>query len=87
MHQVYEPIEYNYEEECARCRSTIQIMIDFDDYEHYQVTCPVCGEQMMLCTLCRTHANEQKEVWRQCDWKEEEKTCYRKKENNNEKTS
>lgn len=69
MHSVYypgkAPKEYDQEEYCPHCDSTIPVVIDQDDFEHYEFTCPVCGEKLMLCTLC----NDDQDGG--CDWTEE----------------
>lgn len=67
---------YNFEEMCPHCGNWIAIVIDDADFEHYEVTCPVCGERMMLCTLCHWDQSDANEPDR-CDWCKE-KGCYRK---------
>lgn len=56
MHKAYKPgkcpSEYNYEETCPHCDSPIPIVIDNGCFE-YMMSCPVCGNRLMLCTLCR----------------------------------
>lgn len=57
MHQIYKEvpkgITYNFDEACPHCDKYICVVIDNNDFTHYTVTCPYCGEKMMLCTLCR----------------------------------
>lgn len=57
MHKTYEPgkapDDYNFEEYCPYCDSMIPVVIDEAEERRYATTCPVCGEQLMLCTLCQ----------------------------------
>lgn len=56
MHQIYKEvpkgITYNFDEACPHCDEYVCVVIDNNDFTHYTVTCPHCGEKMMLCTLC-----------------------------------
>jgi rRNA maturation protein Nop10 len=56
MHAVYKPgsapYEYNFEEYCPHCDSSIPVVIDNDEMDSYDTVCPVCGNELMLCTLC-----------------------------------
>ena len=69
MNQVFypgqEPIGYDQEEYCPHCESMIPVVVDQDDFDHYEFTCPVCGERLMLCTLCHDNCGDK------CDWSEE----------------
>lgn len=82
MHKGYRPNEaprdYNYEEFCTHCDSDIEIVIDNADYTHYEITCPVCGNKMMLCTLCRWDQEDEGKS-PICDWCDNK--CFRKAEN------
>lgn len=66
MHSVYYPgkvpKEYDQEEYCPHCDNVIPVVIDHDDFEHYEFTCPVCGNRLMLCTLCDEDQDGA------CDW-------------------
>ena len=45
----------------------------------YEITCPVCGEKMMLCTLCMwDQEGTGEDAPGDCDWTEEY-GCFRKK--------
>ena len=80
MHKAYKPGEapkdYNFEEMCPHCDEFIPIVIDDDDATSYEVICPVCGEKMMLCTLCHWDAEEDENP-HDCDWCPAH-GCYRK---------
>lgn len=69
---------YNFEEMCPHCGEWIAIAIDYEDMEHYEITCPICGEKMMLCTLCHWDQSDANEP-DHCDWCKET-GCYRMKE-------
>jgi len=62
----------DYAEPCPECGREIPVLVDPDDYENYEVVCPVCGKQMMLCLLC------QDDCYGKCDWCEET-GCYRQR--------
>ena len=80
MHKAFKPGEapsnYNYGEDCPECGETIGIVIDENDTTNYEVICPVCGNPMMLCTLCHWD-NEEAENPHDCDWCPA-RGCYRK---------
>lgn len=44
--------KYSMEETCPQCDEIVGIILDDDDFETYEITCPHCGKQMMLCGLC-----------------------------------
>lgn len=77
FHPCNYPKEYNFEEYCLWCDNFIPVVVDQDDYQHYKFECPVCGETLMLCTLCR---DDQKELngCVKCDF--EDGTCFRRRE-------
>ena len=74
MHAVYKPGEapegYDQEEYCPHCDNAIPVVLDQQDFDYYEFTCPVCGNRLMLCTLCCDDENGK------CDWTEE-RGCYR----------
>ena len=54
MHVILHPgcsEPYDGEEYCPHCDTYIPYRIDSDCYQ-YEAICPVCGEILMLCTLC-----------------------------------
>ena len=55
------PAGYDYGEPCPNCDGYIAIKVDPDD-PSYEVFCPVCGEVLMLCTLCHDDFGDC------CDW-------------------
>lgn len=66
MHTGYKPCSipvdsYNFEEYCPLCDSYIPVRIDNDDHKNYEIVCPVCGQRLMLCTLCHWDGHD-------CDW-------------------
>ena len=69
MHKIYHPgncpTNYDFEEYCPFCDNAIPVKIDHGDYDHYEFTCPVCGEKLMLCTLCHDDHGDK------CDWTEQ----------------
>ena len=80
MHNTFKPGEqpddYNFEEGCPHCDSMIPVQIDNDCF-CYEVVCPVCGESMMLCTLCMWDQEETGEdAPGDCDWTEKH-GCFR----------
>ena len=83
MHKVFNPDsppdDYNFEEGCPHCDSMIPVLLDDECYE-YEVTCPVCGKPMMLCTLCMwDQADKNSDTAPgDCDWTKEH-GCFRKR--------
>ena len=83
MHKLFkpgtEPTNYNFEETCPHCDSAIPVIIDDSCFE-YQFNCPVCGEKMMLCTLCAWDFEDDHPTAPKgqcyCDWSKEY-GCYR----------
>lgn len=73
MHKVYFPgnfpTNYDIEEYCPHCDNYIPVMIDQQDFQNYESKCPVCGERLMLCTLCHDDNGA-------CDWTQEN-GCFR----------
>ena len=61
--------EYNYEEDCPHCGTSVPIVIDENDRTHYEITCPICGHSMMLCVLCRWDDEDDNKP-HFCDWNE-----------------
>lgn len=65
-HTVYHPGQilagYDGEEFCPHCDDYIPYTIDPDDLDDLEVTCPVCGNSMMLCSSCPYTSS--------CDWDE-----------------
>ena len=67
--KIYKPGEapdgYSIEEYCPWCDSCIPIKLEYPEDEKgkisYHQTCPVCGEDLMLCTTCNDDRNS-------CDW-------------------
>lgn len=43
---------FNMEEYCPFCDSDIPVLFDMDEPENLIAECPVCGETLMLCTMC-----------------------------------
>ena len=73
MHKAYKPGEspkdYNFEEMCPHCDAFIPIVVDNDEAICYEVICPVCGERMMLCTLCHWDQQDEEDYsGNRCDW-------------------
>lgn len=61
--------EYNFEEPCPHCDTYVPIVIDENDRTCYEVTCPVCHNKIMLCTLCHWDAEDDGEnPCIICDW-------------------
>lgn len=77
MHKVFIPSDYDMEEVCPHCNAAVAVLIDQDDYEHYQVVCPSCGKEMMLCGLCRDDQMETEGNYH-CDWTKEH-GCFRQR--------
>lgn len=82
MHKVFKPGEtpkdYNFEEMCPECGNYIPVLVDNDEAICYQVSCPVCGYEMMLCTLCRWDQEEEEGFTdHKCDWSQE-RGCFRR---------
>lgn len=77
MHRVFKPEEapkdYNFEEICPHCDTPLPVVIDEDEEVEYEVTCPVCGNRIMLCTLCTWDG-----MPKECDWTKED-GCFRKR--------
>jgi len=71
MHTVYTPGtvpgNYNFEEPCPHCDSYVPVLIDEQEHTCYEVTCPVCGQKLMLCTLCHWD-DEESDDPKGCDW-------------------
>ena len=82
MHKIFKPSDrledYNFEETCPHCDSACPVIIDDSCYK-YQVSCPVCGEKIMLCTLCMWAQNPDGNSPGDCDWTKEH-GCFRMKE-------
>lgn len=82
MHKAYKPGEapehYNFEEYCPHCNNEIPIVID-DAVFRYKMTCPVCGEKLMLCTLCHWD-NSDAGLPDRCDWSYEHGCCREREE-------
>lgn len=81
MHIAYkpgtEPNDYNFEEFCPHCDSAIPIVIDNEEMNKYDLVCPVCGKELMLCTLCMWDQEETGEnAPGDCDFHDE--TCFRR---------
>ena len=83
MHIAIHPMnmakEYNYEEYCPHCDCFIPIVIDNAEWGRYDLTCPVCGEQLMLCVLCRW--DQENNNGGECDYREG--MCFRRDRNGN----
>ena len=47
---------FNVEEYCPFCDTDIPILFDLDDPENITTTCPVCGNILMICTMCPTRS-------------------------------
>lgn len=83
MHKVYKPnnnkAEYDFAEMCPVCASYILVQIDYNS-KKYSKRCPVCGYDMMLCTLCKwdQECEEGFSGDYKCDWCVES-GCYRRK--------
>ena len=63
MHTGYKPWSipvgsYNFDEYCPQCDSYIPVRIDENEKENYEIVCPVCGQRLMLCTLCHMDGHE-----------------------------
>lgn len=72
MHRLFRPDQapedYNFEEACPHCDSMIPVLLD-DDCFDYEATCPVCGKQMKLCTICMwDQENTGEDAPGDCDW-------------------
>ena len=65
MHIAYIPedihAEYDFEEPCPWCDTYVAVKIDPED-PCYEAVCPVCGKQLMLCTMCHDEFGDD------CDW-------------------
>lgn len=73
MHTVFAPGKapenYNFEETCPHCDSCVPVLIDEQKHTCYEVTCPVCGQKMMLCTLCLWDNEDSNDpLPDNCDW-------------------
>lgn len=75
FHPCNYPKEYNFEEYCVWCDNFIPVVIDNEDCQHYKLECPVCGEPMMLCTLCKDDIKENGGM--ECDFADD--TCFRRR--------
>lgn len=79
MHTVFTPGKapenYNFEEYCPHCDSCVPVLIDEQEHTCYEVTCPVCGQKLMLCTLCNWDSEETDRP-HFCDWSPAN-GCYR----------
>lgn len=65
-------------EVCPYCDSEVTLIWDVDT-KGYQVFCPNCGNQIMLCDACQ-HADDNPEMF--CDWKTDfngNTSCFRTK--------
>lgn len=80
MHKAYkpgmEPSDYNFEEYCPHCDSSIPVKVDNDEAIRYDLICPVCGKQLMLCTLCMWDQQETENAPGDCDF--HDGTCFRR---------
>ena len=60
-HIIYHPDKpvgaFNVEEYCPFCDTDIPILFDLDDPENITTTCPVCGNILMICTMCPSRSN------------------------------
>ncbi len=85
MHKAYKPSDapegYNFEEYCPHCDNSIPIVIDNDETARYDLSCPVCGKPLMLCTLCMWDQQEDGNSPGDCDF--HDGTCYRRQNNGN----
>lgn len=54
---------YDIEEMCPYCDECVGVKLDPRD-KSYSVTCPHCGENVMLCTICHDDFGDV------CDWSE-----------------
>lgn len=76
MHRAILPGELDnivdYYELCLHCNEEVPIVLDAGDCG-YAVTCPFCGAEMMLRTLCHDEGGA-------CDWNDDK--CFRQKEEN-----
>ena len=81
MHKAYHPDQcpkdYNHDEYCPYCDSFIPIVIDEEEFANYELTCPVCGERLMLCSLCHWDMEEEENP-HDCDWCEAH-GCFRQR--------
>lgn len=62
-HKVYHPSHFFYsndvEEPCPHCGSYIPVQMDKDSMDDLEISCPVCYQKMMICTMCDRSP---------CDW-------------------
>lgn len=71
--------DYNFEEYCSDCDTTIPVRIDNNEHSCYEIICPSCGKKVMLCTLCKwDYLDTFGGYDYPCDWSEES-GCYRQK--------
>ena len=45
------PKEYDFEEYCPFCDEMIPAIVDVNE-NHLEAVCPMCGNRLMLCTMC-----------------------------------
>lgn len=67
FHPDYPPEHFDYDEPCDNCSASIPIVIDWNEQTCYEITCPVCGHKMMLCSLCHWD-DENSDDPVGCDW-------------------
>lgn len=51
--------QYDVEEYCSNCDNYIAVTVD-RACPHLETVCPVCGEKLMLCSMC--------DIEHGCDW-------------------
>lgn len=63
--ELYEQHQSQYEVEwCPHCDREIELKVDAIE-QNYQIFCPYCGKQIMLCDTCM-HAEDN--LNQKCDW-------------------
>lgn len=62
-HAVFHPDHFFYshdvEEPCPHCGEHIPVRMDKDSMDDLEISCPVCYQKMMICTMCDRSP---------CDW-------------------
>lgn len=59
------------DEMCPHCDTEVTITWDIST-QGYEITCPVCGKNLMLCSMCNTNDSGS------CDWNNETNMCSKK---------
>lgn len=80
MIKVYKDVEkYDLEEYCPHCDNYIPLTYDEDDLGQgvcLETVCPICGEKLMICTLCEHCSSGDVYERDDCDWCKEH-GCHR----------